>query len=340
MFMTSILGALAAQQQRETHQASIRGALATQQRETPQDSPTPPRHAQRPVIVLKQARAGSSWFGQALSATGGWCRVQNEVVNRHNPWCDKALKPTQEQCQMLGTMVTESFRCSSEGVAGFTMSPFGFGCHNPKIPSSCWKVVKRAIEKARPFVVTLTRRNVVLQAASLIRSNEVLEDRLCADPYHLELCSEDAAKHRAAPDPASLLEIAKKKQHEAKDLRRLAAEVAHDQQDVLHLTMEDLLEEDGHLQLPKRVLRKLGVEDPRSGKGMWLLYEGATSGTAPEAVDAWASAMRINGESPLHEGGGNGGVPKLKTYVQNYFEIEQYFEAHASEEMLEMVRQT
>lgn len=250
--------------------------------------------------------------------------MQNEVLNRRNYWCKQDKEPSQALCDALVADVKNSFRCSSGSFAGFTMSPYGFGCMNPRVRGSCWKAIAGVIREVKPFIVVLSRQNVVLQAASLIRSKEILEDVLCADPFHLELCNDDAAMHKAAPDPADLLDVALSKRSSAAALRRLAHNLTDNPSNVLSLTMEELRQANGELQIPQHILNTLGVDDPRAGKDRWMLYD---DGALRGFQEAATMSMSLGGPPP-----------KLKSYVQNYHEILSYFEENAPADLLEMAR--
>lgn len=153
----------------------------------------------------------------------------------------------------------------------------------------------------RPYVITLSRENSVQQAASEFKSIYIKEHGLCATPYHLELCSELVQKLKVTMDPAELAKFSREKSFYAQKLRTQALKLVPKDETPVSTTYEEMLSYgNGTLALPLSVKHYLGME----------------------ADVALASRSRPSASGHTSE-------PSLKSVINNFEEVQAYFEAFA-----------
>lgn len=221
--------------------------------------------AERPVVVLKMARTGSTWLGNSLRNVAGLCTFHNEVTNI--PVIYRGIAAANDtSCKQLTSFVQSRMQCKKHGVfGGITLNPFKFDVHSPLEQGSCWDDLREAIVKLKPRVIVLRRANVVAQAASDMKSMEIRALGLCGKPedsWHLDRCGSAAQQHLIAPDPAKFLAVVREKNGTEYRLRDVARTIVGAGEKPLQLTMEDMLQGDKRLTLPDKVLKFLSVAGP------------------------------------------------------------------------------
>jgi len=112
---------------------------------------TNPR-CQRPLIVWKLGRTGSSYLAEQLESSNDVCYFVPELTNHLN----------HSNCAEIAEAADAVLSCNFPGdVSGFSLNPFKFSSL-----SSCADEIMNVTERRQPAVVVLTRNNVVAQRVS------------------------------------------------------------------------------------------------------------------------------------------------------------------------------
>jgi len=262
--------------------------------------------ASRPLVVLKIARTGSSWLGHALQETGAWCRIVDEVTN-HVVSDEIAAdgNPNKTTCDALTKIILNATRCPMDDprFGGFTLNPLKFMMHRSSNPTSCWPEIRQALSSLNPYVVVLSRRNTVQQAASKLKSKAIIEQRSCNTPWHLENCTEDLQAMRIRIEPSLLAETAAEYILERDEVSEAAVGMTPEGSPPLNLTYEEMLNEEHLLYIPDRL----------------RIFLGLPLGQHAGNVSLVASKLDI------------GSSPRLAGTLDNFEEVYEYFrENHSS----------
>lgn len=280
--------------------------------------------ARRPVLVLKMARTGSTWLGNALRDEAGLCAFHNEVTNI--PVVYRGLTTANESnCAELASYVRRSMQCRKSGVyGGITLNPFKFDVHNPLEPGSCWSRLHETLTALGPQVIILNRENVIAQAASDLKSIEIKALGLCGRPedsWHLDRCGAEAQEHQISPDPAKFLTVVREKNATNNQLLSVGQTLAAGTEVPLQLTMEEMFDDGKHgLALPPRLLEYIGVTpaaEQRPAAAPFDLRSFIRRGARGR------SSLRVTANPPRE--------PVMRRVLANYGAVHEYFADHAPE---------
>mmetsp|Transcript_53375 Transcript_53375/g.88627 ORF Transcript_53375/g.88627 Transcript_53375/m.88627 type:complete len:463 (+) Transcript_53375:130-1518(+) len=268
-------------------------------------------HAERPLVVLKLARTGSTWLAEELSKTRLWCGIRGEALNALGGLYG------QEACSrgraLLRDVLTchpsNCMRCDIEApFAGVTLNIMKNGAFG-----ECWRELAEELKQLDPaaMVVSLTRNNVVEQAASLLKS-QAAGDK-CGTPYHLENCPW-LQTLQISPDPSFFLKLALSLLEQSHLLRQEAEALAAHGDTAHHITFEEMLSARG---LPPSLERAL------QGEQSW--------GPTPSARSYKAATLsqRAAGSHLLW--------PRLANTLSNFDKCVMHFRAFAPAQLQEML---
>jgi len=271
--------------------------------------------------VLKLARTGSTWLSTELGKTALYCGVRPELLNALG-----GLN-SQQQCSKAVTLLKEQFQCHpgqcsrcdiAAPFAAATLSLIKNGGYQTREGSlgECWSttlVNEISHLQPAPVVISLTRANVVAQAASLLKS----QSSACATPYHLENCP-GLKDVKISPEPSELLALATRLQEQSQLQRREAENIVaathRKGESAIHMSFEQMVAAGG---IPPSLLRRISPLDA-DGTVVNISYAAATNGGG-------------GGDS------GGGGGSKIQPTLANFEACVEYFRTSAPQAMLEML---
>jgi len=249
---------------------------------------------ERPIVILKLDRSGSTWVADKITETSPHHRVEKEVTNPFKGFeikdiCNEAVQHVHH------TLLEEK---------GITIKPNKFGFDN-KLPGtnySCWDKISNSLKKEDPFVLVWRRQNVVAQVVSAMISHEIKNDGICPHPFHLEDCPE-GRERKISVQPADFLHKCREFQQKNTKLYEYARQIGTPGS-IYELTFEDLMAAgDGH-GLSNRPLDLIPRQVPSTSSN-------EDSKLVPLPV--------------LHQGG----KPNLMTPLVNFQAVKEYLMEHA-----------
>lgn len=188
------------------------------------DDPSKNPLCSRPLIVLKLARSGSSYFAQQIreSVTGNQFGV--EVTD-----CMQSTDNCTEVVATVEAALLKSIR--GPGISGFTLNPFKY--HDAG--SRCGDGIAALVRDHRGVVAVLERDNVLAQTTSFLISSDMrkkhvlenLTNSARCDPYHLYRCEnlpDSLAHYHISPDPHDFVKDVQDKVSLTRSLKSLASE--------------------------------------------------------------------------------------------------------------------
>lgn len=248
---------------------------------------------QRPIVVLKMARTGSTWFRDQLLATRFWPYVRAEASNDHD-WCRHHISPTPGKCEKLISDVMAYMEPSAGGV---TLNPFKFDCTTPHV-GGCFEGLWKNLSQAKPIVVVLVRKNTVLQAAARLRAQGIEKAGLCRLGFHLEHCPAEAVNFRVRAEPRLLLQQAKTNRVQSESLAEIGRRLTPPHTRIMRVHTEDFFNyKTGTFNVPHRVWEFLA---PNESTTPWMQSEatpiirGVAEKKGHKGVDANASTMLMS----------------------------------------------
>lgn len=201
-----------------------------------------------PLIVLKEARCGSTWLGDELSNTNHWCHFTSEVALKD------ILKAHKHEGKVaaLRKGVEQALNCTKPSVI-----PYGaFTIHDSGSTVSALELLKECQDILElyppPHVITLIRMNVIAAAVSNLKSKSLIRENGSHCAFHQSNCPEMiGVRFHVAVD--ALLKEARDRELENEMVIRLANELFRKRHSSFHmLTYEDLTISNG-LAIPKSI---------------------------------------------------------------------------------------
>ena len=194
---------------------------------------------ERPIVILKLDRSGSSWLGDKITETSPHHRVELEVTNPFKLVQDIIKDICNEAVRHVHHILLKG--------NGITIKPNKFGFDN-KLPGknySCWDKISNSLKKEDPFVLVWRRQNIVAQVVFTLISHEIENDGICPDPWHLEDCPE-GRERKISVQPADFLHKCRDFQQKYMKLYEYARQIGTPGS-IYELTFEDLMAAgDGH----------------------------------------------------------------------------------------------